>query len=175
MVDLLSFRALQMSPHRLMRRLTLFALAVLLTAIIACGGADREPLRTSPERRATPSEESAEDGSAGADAEPREISTDTAIADDTGAGTPERDASQQVVEEGKGYLITGQAVEAERRFDHATRIDPTNGFAYYWLGRARVEAGDPAAATGVLEKAESLLGPYPEWRDRAARLLASVR
>jgi Flp pilus assembly protein TadD len=148
---------------------------VLLTAIIACGGADREPLRTSPERRATPSEESAEDGSAGADAEPREISTDTAIADDTGAGTPERDASQQVVEEGKGYLITGQAVEAERRFEHATRIDPTNGFAYYWLGRARVQAGDPAAATGVLEKAESLLGPYPEWRDRAARLLASVR
>ena len=32
-----------------------------------------------------------------------------------------------------------------------------------------------AAAAGVLEKAESLLGPYPEWRERAAQLLASVR
>ena len=169
-MDLLSFRALKM------RHLTFLMLAgALLTAIVACGGADREPPRTSPERRAAPSGERTEGGSPAVDAEPREISTDTAIADDAGAGTPERDASQKVVEEGKGYLITGQAVQAERRFEHATRIDPTNGFAYYWLGRARVEAGDPAAAAGVLEKAEGLLGPYPEWRDRAARLLASVR
>ena len=157
-------------------RSLLFALATaLLTVVLACGGADREPPRTSPERHASPPEARADDGSPAADAEPREISTDTAIADDAGAGTPERDASQKVVEEGKGYLITGRAVQAERRFEHATRIDPTNGFAYYWLGRARVEAGDPTAAAGVLEKAEGLLGPYPEWRDRAARLLASVR
>lgn len=115
------------------------------------------------------------DASPTPDDEPREISTDTAIADDTGAGSPEREASQHVVEEGKGYLITGRLAEAERRFERATRIDPTNGFAYYWLGRSRVEAGEPAAAAGVLEKAESLLGPYPEWRERAARLLASVR
>jgi Flp pilus assembly protein TadD len=143
--------------------------------VVACGGADREPPRTSPERRAAPPEGRAEDATTTAEAEPREISTDTAIADDAGAGTPEREASLQVVEEGKGYLIAGRTAEAERRFDRATRIDPTNGFAYYWLGRSRVEAGDLAAAAGVLEKAESLLGPYPEWRDRAARLLASVR
>jgi tetratricopeptide (TPR) repeat protein len=152
-----------------------YGFALLLAIIVACGGADREPPRMSPERRAAPPEEEAEGGSPAVGAEPREISTDTAIADDAGAGTPEREASQQVVEEGKGYLITGLSVEAERRFERATRIDPTNGFAYYWLGRARLEAGEPAAAAGVLEKAESLLGPYPEWRDRAARLLASVR
>jgi Flp pilus assembly protein TadD len=146
----------------------------LLAVVVACGGADREPPRTGPERRSAPEERTA-DGSPAAEAEAREISTDTAIADDAGAGTPEREASQQVVEEGKGYLITGRTTEAERRFERATRIDPTNGFAFYWLGRSRVEAGDPAAAAGVLEKAESLLGPYPEWRDRAARLLASVR
>jgi tetratricopeptide (TPR) repeat protein len=162
-------------PRHSMSRPALYTFTALMAVVVACGGADREPPRTSPERRASASEERAEDGSTAADAEPREISTDTAIADDAGAGTPQREASQQVVEEGKGYLITGRAVEAERRFERATRIDPTNGFAYYWLGRSRVEAGDPAAAAGVLEKAESLLGPYPEWRDRAARLLASVR
>lgn len=149
--------------------------AALLIAVPACGGADREPPRTSPERRDAPARSGAADDSPPPDEEPREISTDTAIADDTGAGAPEREASQQVVEEGKGYLITGRLAEAERRFERATRIDPTNGFAYYWLGRSRVEAGDPASAAGVLEKAESLLGPYPEWRERAARLLASVR
>jgi Flp pilus assembly protein TadD len=168
MVDLLSFRALKTS-----------VLVSVLLALVACGGAGREPPRTSPERRDSPDarveDGTAEDETLPGDADPREISTDTALADDPGAGTPEREASQQIVEEGKGYLITGRAAEAERRFDRATRIDPTNGFAWYWLGRARLEAGDPTAAAGVLEKAESLLGPYPEWRDKAARLLASVR
>ncbi len=106
---------------------------------------------------------------------PREISTDRALAADPGAGTPERAASLHVVEEGKGYLITGQAGEAARRFERAARIDPTNGFAYYYLGRARIELGDTGRAVGILEKAETLLGPYPEWRERAATLLASVR
>ena len=146
----------------------------MVAMVVACGGVDREPPGASPERRAAP-DERGEEGPPAAGAGSREVSTDTALADDHGVGTPEREASQQVVEEGKGYLITGRTAEAERRFERATRIDPTNGFAYYWLGRSRVEAGDPAGAAGVLEKAESLLGPYPEWRDRAARLLASVR
>ncbi len=104
----------------------------------------------------------------------REISTDRAMASDAGAGTPARDASQRVVEEGKGYLIADQPREAAQRFERATRIDPTNGFAYYYLGRARAEAGDRSGAVGVLEKAEALLGPYPEWRERAAHLAASL-
>lgn len=104
----------------------------------------------------------------------REISTDRALATDPGAGTPARDASLRVVEEGKGYLLAGRPAEAAQRFERATRIDPTNGFAYYYLGRARAEAGDRAGALGILEKAEALLGPYPEWRDHAARLKASL-
>lgn len=106
---------------------------------------------------------------------PREISTDTAHASDAGAGTPARDASLRVIEEGKGYLIAGRTAEAAGRFETASRIDPTNGFAWYWLGRARIAAGDRAGAIGVLEKAESLLGPYPDWRDRARALLAQLR
>ena len=111
-----------------------------------------------------------------ADAPPtREISTDRANASDPGAGTAQRRSSDRLVEEGKGYLIAGQAAEAGRRFATATRIDPTNGFAYYWLGRARAAEGDRSGAVGVLEKAESLLGPYPEWRDRAGALLDQLR
>lgn len=140
----------------------------------ACRGADREPPRTTPERVVAPTEEG-DRSRAPDEEEPREISTDRALAADPGAGTPQREASLHVVEEGKGYLITGRAGEAVRRFERATRIDPTNGFAYYYLGRARLELGDRARAAGVLEKAETLLGPYPEWRQRAERLLATVR
>lgn len=142
--------------------------------LAACGGADREPPRTTPDRETTAAAEAGDRAAAPLE-EPREISTDRASAADPGAGTPEREASLQVVEEGKGYLITGRAGEAARRFERATRIDPTNGFAYYYLGRARIELGDRARAAGVLEKAETLLGPYPEWRERTARLLTSVR
>jgi tetratricopeptide (TPR) repeat protein len=111
-----------------------------------------------------------------ADAPPtREISTDRANASDPGAGTAQRRSSDRLVEEGKGYLIAGQPGEAERRLEQATRIDPTNGFAWYHLGRARAELGDRSGAVGVLQKAESLLGPYPESRAAAARLLERLQ
>lgn len=154
--------------------------ATLLLALAACGRGREEGPRTEPPVRENPAAEAdAEAGPAGdAAAEtpaPREISTDTALASDPGAGTPSRESSQRVVEEGKGYMIAGRTAEAAGRFETASRIDPTNGFAWYWLGRARIAAGDRAGAIGVLEKAESLLGPYREWRDRAGALLAQLR
>lgn len=155
-----------------------FALALLL-ALAACGRGREEGPRTEPEARARPAAEAdAETAAIAAAVEPptpREISTDTALASDPGAGTPSRESSQRVVEEGKGYMIAGRTAEAAGRFETASRIDPTNGFAWYWLGRARIAAGDRGGAAGVLEKAESLLGPYPEWRDRARALLAELR
>lgn len=160
-------------PSQSIRHTVLCAALLLVSA--ACGGADREPPRTAPDRGPAAATADRDDRSALPEEEPREISTDRALAADPGAGTPEREASLRIVEEGKGYLIAGQAGEAARRFEHATRIDPTNGFAYYYLGRARIENGERARALGVLEKAETLLGPYPEWRERAAGLLAAVR
>ncbi|MFN2383162.1 MAG: tetratricopeptide repeat protein [Gemmatimonadota bacterium] len=118
------------------------------------------------------------DADSGSDAEappPRVVSTDRAVARDAGAGTSARSASARVVEEGKGYLIARQPDAAARRFLRATQVDPTNGFAWYYLGRARADAGDARGAVGVLEKAESLLGPYPAWQGRATRLLAELR
>ena len=152
-----------------------FALAVLL-ALAACSRGREEGPRTEPEAHADPAATSGEE--AGVTVEPpapREISTDTAHASDPGAGTPSRESSQRVVEEGKGFMIAGRTSEAAGRFETASRIDPTNGFAWYWLGRARIAAGDRSGAVGVLEKAESLLGPYPDWRDRTRALLAQLR
>ena len=154
------------------RSAALALVAVLLGA--ACSRGREEGPRTEPPVRAA-SEASAAGTTATPPPAPREISTDRAAASDPGAGTAARESSLRVVEEGKGYLIAGQSAEAERRFATATRIDATNGFAYYWLGRARVSDGDRAGAIGVLEKAESLLGPYPEWRDRARALLEQLR
>lgn len=123
---------------------------------------------------ATAAEESGRDGAIAEPAPEREIDEDSALAFDPGANTPRRGSSLRVMEEGKGYLIAGRAREAARRFTRAVQIDPTNGFAYYYLGRARIASGDRASAIGVLQKAESLLGPYPEWRERTVRLLASL-
>jgi Flp pilus assembly protein TadD len=152
------------------------AILGLALALAACGHGDGQGPRSEAPSREAPaaSRPGVEDAIAPPPA-PREISTDRALSSDPGAGTPARESSLRVVEEGKGYLIAGQAAAAERRFATATRIDPTNGFAYYWLGRARAAEGDRSGAVGVLEKAESLLGPYPEWRDRAGVLLNQLR
>lgn len=161
MVDLLSPRG---------RVLT----GILLALLAGCSRGGERGVETEPPRVERPSVD-ADEPDPGPAAEPRVVSTDRANANDPGFGTAAREASQGAVEEGKGYLIAGQIAEAERRFERATRIDPTNGFAWYWLGRARVDRGDRGAAVGVLEKAESLLGPYPAWRDRASALLARIR
>lgn len=149
-------------------------LAVLLALLAAgCGGRRGEteagraepPVRTDEEREPARTEPP----------EPRVIDRDASHADDPGAGTAARRASSGLVEEGKGYLIAGRPAEAVRRFERAARVDPSNGFAWYWLGKARIEVRDPGGAIGVLEKAATLLGPYPEWRDRVDELLSSLR
>ena len=150
----------------------------LVLLLAACGHGREEGPRSEPPVREGPTASARESGDAAATATPpapREISTDTALASDPGAGTPTRESSLRVIEEGKGFLIAGQAAQAEQRFSTASRIDPTNGFAWYWLGRARIADGDRSGAVGVLEKAESLFGPYPAWRDRARELLDQLR
>lgn len=163
MVDLLS------------RRIGLLLAALLVAAAGCSHGGDRDVETSPPAPRSEPARDRDGDDRVARAPEPREISTDRANAGDAGSGTASRDASQRAVEEGKGYLIAGQPGVAARRFERATRIDPSNGFAWYWLGRARVELGDRRGAVGVLEKAEALLGPYPAWRDRASSLLDRIQ
>lgn len=160
----------------LLRARTAALLAVVVLAACGKGGEgprSEPPVRSEPSRSEAAREDAAT--SPGSSSVAREIDTDASSARDPGAGSPARESSQRVVEEGKGYLIAGQPEEAERRFVTATRIDPTNGFAWYWLGRARMDQGHADEAIGVLEKAETLLGPYPAWRDRTRALLADIR
>ncbi|HUP19728.1 MAG TPA: tetratricopeptide repeat protein, partial [Gemmatimonadota bacterium] len=142
----------------LSRRALTLLLSALVTAACASGGGrgrggdDEAPSRPAAE----PARDDRDDRDDDAPPPPpREISTDRANASDPGAGTPTRRSSDRLVEEGKGYLIAGQPGEAARRLEQATRIDPTNGFAWYHLGRARAEMGDRSGAVGVLQKAES--------------------
>lgn len=149
-------------------------LLLALVVLAACSSGRDEGARDSePPARTTPAADADPDEGDVAEAAPppapREISTDRANAADAGAGTPARRSSLQLVEEGKGYLIAGRPAEAAARLERATRVDPTNGFAYFHLARARAAQGDRRGAIGMFEKAESLLGPYPEWRDAAAR------
>jgi len=157
-------------------RVALFVISSISSGIWAgaCahgGGRDETP-PDRPREMGSRAEESA--ATAEAVAAPRVIDRDRGVAIDTGAGTPQRKASLSVVEEGRDYLLAGRTREAAERFQLATRMDPTNGFAYYWMGRARIAAGDANGAIGYLQKAETLLGPYPEWREQAADLLASL-
>lgn len=163
----------------LTRRGTSLALLLLLALVAAaCGGRRGGTDGGHAEPRIRPTSADSATAEAIPDDEDapalRPIDRDAAHADDPGAAGPARRASLGLVEEGKGLLVAGRPHDAARRLERATRIDPSNGFAWYWLGRARVDAGNPDAAIGVLEKAETLLGPYPEWRRRAVELRDSL-
>jgi len=164
----------------LLTRLGAYPALLLLLAFIAaaCGGrrGGTDGSRTELPVRPASADSAGEEATPDEEDAPalRPIDRDAAHADDPGAAAPARRASLGLVEEGKGLLVAGRPLDAARRLERATRIDPSNGFAWYWLGRARVDAGDPDAAIGVLEKAETLLGPYPEWRRRAVELRDSL-
>lgn len=150
------------------------ALCVAMSVTACLHRRDREPAREAPAAEVGADARADDDLSTVGDPELPERSTDRANADDPGAGTSARSVSQRIVEEGKGHLIAGNLDVAADRFERALRIDPTNGFAYFYLGRTRYETGDRDGALGMLDKAEALLGPYPVWRARVARLQAAL-
>jgi hypothetical protein len=95
---------------------------------------------------------------------------------DPGADSPRRQASQRLVEEGKGYRVAGRDAEARERFESALGLDGSNGEAYFQLARLAADGGDWSNAAGYGEKAEALLRGLPEWQapldelaDRIAR------
>jgi hypothetical protein len=94
--------------------------------------------------------------------------------EDPGAGSPRREASQRLVEEGKGYAVAGQGAAARDRFESALRLDGSNGDAYFQLARLAADDGDWSDATGYQAKAEALLRGAPGWDapldDLAARI-----
>ena len=93
---------------------------------------------------------------------------------DPGAASPRRQASQHLVEEGKGYAVAGQDAEARERFESALRLDGSNGEAYFQLARLAADGGDWSNAAGYQEQAEALLRGLPEWRVPLEEMAARI-
>lgn len=77
--------------------------------------------------------------------------------------TPKSRASLKMIENGRRALADGDFEKADREFQNAINIDPSNGIAYYYLARAKYELEQYQQAEGVLDKAEALLSGSSEW------------
>src|SRR3989338_4988602 len=71
--------------------------------------------------------------------------------------TPERRASNALIEQGTGILERGLYDRAADLFQEAVSVDPTNGAGYYYLALVKLKTGEYGGVEGFLEKAESLL------------------
>ena len=76
---------------------------------------------------------------------------------------PGRDASNAVLEEGKGALEQGDLERAADNFQEAVSLDPSNGAGFYYLARLHFKNGEYEEAKQLLEKAETLLKGDEEW------------
>lgn len=94
---------------------------------------------------------------------------------DEGAGTARRAASRRLVERGEELLAAGRTAEAAALLERAVRVDPSNGFAFLALGRARVAAGEADRALGLLERASTLLRAHPQAAAEADSLREALR
>jgi tetratricopeptide (TPR) repeat protein len=89
--------------------------------------------------------------------------------------TPQARASARLIDGGRQKMTAGQFDQAERSFQEAINIDPSNGIAYYYLARARFELGQGPQALGVLDKAEELLSGSAEWSEAVQTLKGLIR
>jgi len=73
--------------------------------------------------------------------------------------------------EGRRTFDLGKFDVAEEAFERATRFDPNNAEAWYWLGAARKCQGKIEAAADALVKATKLNGQDVNWWFECAQLL----
>jgi Tfp pilus assembly protein PilF len=82
------------------------------------------------------------------------------------ADTPQRRASDRLVQKGMGELGAKNYEGALQAFQEAVNIDATNGAAYYYLALTNDYLGEKETAMGLLDKAESLLGHDSSWLEK---------
>lgn len=87
-----------------------------------------------------------------------------------GVSGPERRASMQLVEKGRVLMDGDDAEAASTAFRDAMNVDSTNGEAYYYLALAYYYTEKPDLASGLLDKAEQLLGSDEAWRSKIDEL-----
>jgi len=79
------------------------------------------------------------------------------------APTPARAASLRITEQQRLALEQGHTDSAIRELAHAISIDPSNSYAYFYLGRAYVARGQYAQAQTFFKRAEIGLASNPTW------------
>lgn len=84
--------------------------------------------------------------------------------------TPQRAASNALIDDGEKTFAQGRYDAAADLFQQAVTVDPTNGAAYYHLALAKVRSGEYGEAEGLIEKADQLLGGKAEWAERLEEL-----
>ncbi|MGH7923879.1 MAG: tetratricopeptide repeat protein [Candidatus Binatus sp.] len=79
------------------------------------------------------------------------------------APTPARAASLRITEQQRVELERGHTDDAIRELAHAISIDPSNSYAYFYLGRAYVARRDYAQALTFFKRAEIGLASNSAW------------
>ena len=79
------------------------------------------------------------------------------------APTPARAASLRITEQQRVELERGHTDDAIRELAHAISIDPSNSYAYFYLGRAYVARKDYAQAQTFFKRAEIGLASNSAW------------
>ena len=87
---------------------------------------------------------------------------------------PKREASQRIVQAGKEYLDTGQTEKAVQTFQEAINVDPENGLAYFYLAFSLYQTKSYEDALGLLDRAGTLLAPFPEWEEEVTKLKRGI-
>lgn len=91
------------------------------------------------------------------------------------ANSPQRQASIQVVVQGKQFLTRQDFEKALQLFQEAVTLDGSNGVAYYYIARTQYELGQYNHAMGVLDRAEALLAESQEWQMSIQALREAIR
>ena len=79
------------------------------------------------------------------------------------APTPARAASLRITEQQRVELGRGHADDAIRELEHAVSIDPSNSYAYFYLGRAYIARKGYAQALTFFKRAEIGLASNSAW------------
>ena len=79
------------------------------------------------------------------------------------APTPARAASLRITEQQRIELEKGHTDDAVRELEHAVSIDPSNSYAYFYLGRAYVARKGYAQALTFFKRAEIGLASNSAW------------
>lgn len=85
------------------------------------------------------------------------------VVKETTGTSPARQASDGLLEEGKGFLEQGQLDRSMDSFKEAVGLDPGNGAGFYYLALVHFKLGEYEEARSILEKARSLLEGQEEW------------